>query len=377
VAELRRHDEANATEYVVTLRAWLEAQGDPTEAGNRLGVHENTVRYRLRKMAEITNLQLDDAKKRLAMMIELAATDTDCRTALSKCDKARRHRCLVLANPAVAIHTTMDIISQCSGVEVVMVTGDRVDVTVEGRTVSSRLAESASDTSELTVAFIRGVTPLLGPLYWQALRMTRRHADAEDLLQDTMLKAYAHFHAFQQGTNLKAWLYRILTNNYINAYRKRQRRPAQLPVEEITDQQLAIHAQHTSTGLRSAEDEALAALPDNAIKAAMQALPAQFRMAVYYADVEGLGRREIAEVMGTPVGTVLSRLYRGRRQLRGLLAPHRPSLNTPARRHRLPAHATRPPPAGSTPDSEADSQRGDADEGPPSPRRTRDNPLAC
>ena len=169
-----------------------------------------------------------------------------------------------------------------------MVTGDRIDVTVEGRTVSSRLAESASDTGELTVAFIRDVTPLLGPLYWQALRMTRHHADAEDLLQDTMLKAYTHFHAFQQGTNLKAWLYRILTNNYINAYRKRQRRPAQFPAEEITDQQLATHAQHTSTGLRSAEDEALAALPDNAIKAAMQALPAQFRMAVYYADVEGL-----------------------------------------------------------------------------------------
>ena len=211
--------------------------------------------------------------------------------------------------------------------------------------MTSTLAESASDQSELTVAFVRDVTPLLGPLYWHALRMTRHHADAEDLLQDTMLKAYALFHMFQQGTNLRSWLYRILTNNYINAYRKRQRRPAQFPTEEITDQQLAALAQHTSTGLRSAEDEALEALPDNAIKAAMQALPAPVQDRSYYADVEGLRRREIAEVMGTPIGTVVSRLHRGRRQLRGLLATRGLPLNTPAApRHRLPPRATRPGP---------------------------------
>jgi RNA polymerase sigma-70 factor (ECF subfamily) len=216
---------------------------------------------------------------------------------------------------------------------------------------SKRIDVTASD---LTVTFIRDVTPLLGPLYRQALRMTRHHPDAEDLLQDTMLKAYAHFHNFEQGTNLRAWLFRILTNNYINAYRKRQRRPAQFPTEEITDQQLATQAQHTSTGLRSAEDEALETLPDNAIKAAMQALPAQFRMAVYYSDVEGLRRSEIAEVMGTPIGTVVSRLYRGRRQLRGMLAPRGLALNKPALRHRLPVHATRPPPVLSPPDPEAE-----------------------
>jgi RNA polymerase sigma-70 factor (ECF subfamily) len=181
--------------------------------------------------------------------------------------------------------------------------------------------ESASATGELTATFVRDVTPLLGPLYRQALRMTRQHADAEDLLQDTMLKAYANFQTFQQGTNLSAWLYRILTNNYINGYRKRQRQPAQFPVEAITDHQLATHAQHTLTGLRSAEDEALEALPDDTLKSAMQELPEQFRMAVYYADVEGLASRQIAEIMGTPVGTVISRLHRGRRQLRDLLAP--------------------------------------------------------
>jgi RNA polymerase sigma-70 factor (ECF subfamily) len=187
--------------------------------------------------------------------------------------------------------------------------------------VTSSSAESATATGELTTIFVDDVAPLLGPLYRQALRMTRQHADAEDLLQDTMLKAYTNFHTFQRGTNLSAWLYRILTNNYINAYRKRQRQPTQFPAEAITDHQLATHAQHTLTGLRSAEDEALEALADETIKSAMQELPEQFRMAVYYADVEGLASRQIAEIMGTPVGTVISRLHRGRRQLRDLLAP--------------------------------------------------------
>lgn len=160
-------------------------------------------------------------------------------------------------------------------------------------------------------------------LYAAAMRMTRNPADAADLVQDTFVKAYQAFGQFQQGTNLKAWLYRIQTNTFINNYRKKQRNPYQGSIDELEDWQLGGAETLTqSRSNRSAEAEAIDHLPASAVKDALQAIPEDFRLAVYFADVEGFTYQEIADIMKTPVGTVMSRLHRGRRMLRESLADY-------------------------------------------------------
>lgn len=179
--------------------------------------------------------------------------------------------------------------------------------------------ETASSNAHEEETFERDALKHLDQIYSAALRLTKNPSDAEDLVQETYAKAYAAFHQYSSGSNLKAWLYRILTNTYINTYRKAKREPLRSDSDEIEDWQLAKAASHHSVGLRSAEIEALESLGDDDVRAALAALPEDRRMVVYLADVEGFAYKEIAEIMGTPLGTVMSRLHRGRAQLKELL----------------------------------------------------------
>ena len=182
--------------------------------------------------------------------------------------------------------------------------------------------ESATDRND---RFERDALVFMDQLYAAALRYTKNPEDARDLVQDTYLKAFNSFHQFEEGTNLRAWLYRVLTTTFINTYRKDQRRP-QLASGEIEDWQLAEAQSHTSDLGKSAEVEALENLPDSDIKRALQEIPEEFRIAVYLADVEGFSYKEIADIVEVPAGTVMSRLHRGRKLLREKLADYAKEL---------------------------------------------------
>jgi RNA polymerase sigma-70 factor, ECF subfamily len=169
--------------------------------------------------------------------------------------------------------------------------------------------------------FVDDAAPLMDSLFGAAMRMTRNRADAEDLLQETFLRAYRGYGRFEEGTNLRAWLYRILTNTFINSYRAKQRRPSESDLADVEDLYLyrRLGGLEASQRGRSAEDELMDLVTESEVKDAIEALPEQFRMAVLLADVEGFSYKEIAEILDIPIGTVMSRLHRGRKALQKAL----------------------------------------------------------
>ena len=199
------------------------------------------------------------------------------------------------------------------GVALAVMDTDNLEVAVV-----DRATESLAQKKE---RFERDALQFTNQLYAAALRYTKDPHDAQDLVQDTYAKAFVSFHQFEPGTNLKAWLYRILSTTFINTYRKDQRRP-QISDGELEDWQIYDAASHTSDQGRSAEDVALDGIVDLDVRAALEAMPEEFRMAVYLADVEGFSYKEIADIVGVPAGTVMSRLHRGRKLLRTSLAQY-------------------------------------------------------
>jgi RNA polymerase sigma-70 factor, ECF subfamily len=175
--------------------------------------------------------------------------------------------------------------------------------------------------AEREAVFVRDAIPYLDALYSAALRYTRNSTDAEDLVQETFAKAFASFHQFEPGTNLRAWLYRILTNSYINRYRQQQRRPQEVSADAVgpDGDEFSLYERIAGTAAPAAEAQVLEALTDQEVKDALASLPEQFRIAVYLADVEGFSYAEIADIMGSPIGTVMSRLHRGRAALQAAL----------------------------------------------------------
>ena len=181
---------------------------------------------------------------------------------------------------------------------------------------------SQRDKQSQSSDFVAQALPYADQLYAAAMRLTKNPADAADVVQETYLKAFQAFHQYEQGTNLKAWLYRILTNTYINLYRKRSKEGFQSALDELDEWQVGNASSLTQTLTRSAEAEALDRMPSSVVKDALHDLPEDFRMVVYFADVEGMSYQEIADIMDTPTGTVMSRLYRGRKLLRAALADY-------------------------------------------------------